>query len=145
MVPPQLHGRVCVGLPESHGRIRIGLPDLHRRFRNDPPKWFIHFRISHGRFPTQSGLSNFPKLGNSLVPWLLCQKSNKKTCFIIKCIFSVGGPNRNLVIQLFFNTIILTKKEKIYFMFERQCNIREDKANLIISLSPCIAAIVRRK
>ena len=36
--------------------------------------------LSHLRFPTQSGLTRFPQSGVSLVPWLLCKKSNKKSC-----------------------------------------------------------------
>ena len=34
--------------------------------------------LSHLRFPTQSGLTRYPQSGISLVPWLLCKKSNKK-------------------------------------------------------------------
>ena len=36
--------------------------------------------LTHLRFPTQSGLTRFPQSGISLVPWLLCKKSNKKPC-----------------------------------------------------------------
>ena len=36
--------------------------------------------LSHLRFPTQSGPTRFPQSGITLVPWLLCKKSNKKTC-----------------------------------------------------------------
>ena len=36
--------------------------------------------LSHLRFPNQSGLTRFPQSGSSLVPWLLCKKSNKKMC-----------------------------------------------------------------
>ena len=36
--------------------------------------------LSHLRFPTQSGLTRLPQSGIFLVPWLLCKKSNKKTC-----------------------------------------------------------------
>ena len=35
--------------------------------------------LSHLRFPTQSVLTRFPQLEISLVPWLLCKKSNTKT------------------------------------------------------------------
>ena len=34
--------------------------------------------LYHLRFPTQSDLTWFPQSGISLVPWLLCKKSNKK-------------------------------------------------------------------
>ena len=48
--------------------------------------------LSHLRFPTQSGLTRFPQSVISLVPWILCKKSNKKNVFEIECpIFSYHG------------------------------------------------------
>ena len=51
--------------------------------------------LSHLRFPTPSGLTRFTESGISLVPWLLCKKSNKKTVFeiewyiLVTCLLSI--------------------------------------------------------
>ena len=43
MVPPKLHGRVCIGFLVLHRRFPLGLPKLLRQFRIDPSEWYIRF------------------------------------------------------------------------------------------------------
>ena len=55
------------------------------------------FVLYHLRFPTQSGLTRFAQSVISLVPWLLCKKSNKKNVFEIEYISSVPFTPSRLI------------------------------------------------
>ena len=45
IVPPNMHGRFCIGLPKMHGRFHIGLPTIHGQFFIGLPKMHGRYRI----------------------------------------------------------------------------------------------------
>ena len=80
MAPPKLHGRVVLAfLNCTDGSVLAFLNCTDGSV-------LTHLNGSYGSvlshlwFPTQSGLTRLPQSGISLVPWLLCKKSNKKQC-----------------------------------------------------------------